>query len=87
MRVRTALGAALAGGMFLGWPSSAQSQGAAGGEAVPAVHFHAGSPELLRLSLSGVGRGEVLAVATPGETVVTHESRVEIHRSGSSSGT
>ena len=41
-----------------------------------------GSPELLRLSLSGVGRGEMLAAAAPGEEVVAHDSRVEIRRPG-----
>ena len=40
------------------------------------------SPELLRLSLAGVGRGDALAAATPGEEVMSHESRVEIRRPG-----
>jgi len=41
-----------------------------------------GSPELLRLSLAGVGRGAKLAAATPGEDVIVHENRVEIRRPG-----
>src|SRR4029453_12077712 len=41
-----------------------------------------GSPELLRLSLAGVGRGERLAAVKPGEEVTAHENRVEIARPG-----
>lgn len=56
MRVPTAFGVALAGGMFLAWPSSAQPQGAAGGETVPAVHFDAGSAELLPMAYPDYAR-------------------------------
>ncbi len=40
-----------------------------------------GSPELLRLSLSGVGREKTLAAPAAG-ALVTDENRVEIHRPG-----
>ena len=50
------------------------------------VHDRAasGSPELLRLSLSGVGRGAALAQVEPGEVVtdVDDESRVRIRHAG-----
>jgi len=42
----------------------------------------ADSPELLRLSLTGVGRSGAITAAAPGEQVVAHESRVEIRRPG-----
>jgi hypothetical protein len=42
----------------------------------------AGSPELLGLSLAGIGRGAALASAPPGERVVADADRVEIHRPG-----
>lgn len=42
----------------------------------------ADSPELLRLSLTGVGRGKLIAAVAPGAGVVVHESRVEIRRPG-----
>ena len=41
-----------------------------------------GSPELLLLSLAGVGRGESLANVAPGEVVVAEPNRVEIRRAG-----
>ncbi len=40
------------------------------------------SPELLRLSLTGLGRGERLGAVAPGDAVVAQESRVEIPRAG-----
>jgi hypothetical protein len=41
-----------------------------------------GRPELLRLSLAGVGRGDSLAAVGPGQPPLAHESRVEIRRPG-----
>jgi hypothetical protein len=41
-----------------------------------------GSPELLRLSLTGMGRGAQIAAVAPGEEVVADEHRVEIRRPG-----
>jgi hypothetical protein len=41
-----------------------------------------GSPELVRLSLAGVGRGAMLAAVPLGEEVVANEARVEIRRPG-----
>jgi hypothetical protein len=41
-----------------------------------------GSPELLRLSLSGVGRAATVAAVAPGEELEAHENRVEIRRPG-----
>ncbi len=41
-----------------------------------------GSPELLQLTLAGVGRGEALAAVEPGAAPVTDGDRVEIHRPG-----
>src|SRR5205814_401512 len=41
-----------------------------------------GSPELLRLTLSRVGRGEAVTPVEPGAAPVTNENRVEIDRPG-----
>jgi len=41
-----------------------------------------GSPELLRLSLSGVGRGDRVVPAEAGADVVAHDNRVEIAHAG-----
>lgn len=56
MKARTAFFAVLASGVLLAGPSSAQSQAATGGEAVPAIHFHAGSPELLPMAYPDYAR-------------------------------
>ncbi len=42
----------------------------------------AGSPELLRLSLAAMGRGEALALSAPGEELTAYGNRVEIRRPG-----
>ncbi len=41
-----------------------------------------GSPELLQLTLTGMGRGQTLAAVERGTGPVTAENRVEIHRPG-----
>src|SRR5882672_1698152 len=41
-----------------------------------------GSPELLQMSLVGLGRGDSLAAVEPGESPVALDSRVEIRRPG-----
>jgi len=41
-----------------------------------------GSPELVRLSLFGVGRGGALRAAQPGEAIAASEGRVEVRRPG-----